>query len=161
MLDLVPDLCDLYPNHVRIAEPVFQSFGGKTVFHGEVVTVQCFEDNSRVKELVSTNGTGKVMVVDGGGSRRRALLGDLLASQAVKNGWEGLLIFGCVRDVGTIGTLNLGVQALAAAPFKTDRKGIGETGVPVTFAGLTIEQGNYVYCDLNGIAVAKQPLAIS
>jgi len=81
MNDLLPDLCDLYPEQVQIAEPVFQSYGKRTCFYGQVVTVSCFEDNSRVRELVNENGQGKVMVVDGGGSKRRALLGDMLAEK--------------------------------------------------------------------------------
>ena len=160
MLDLLPDLTDQYPDHLLIADPVFNSYGKKTIFYGEVVTVKCFEDNSRVKELVATPGKGKVMVVDGGGSKRVALLGDLLAEQAANNGWEGIIINGAVRDVGTQATINLGIKSLAATPLRSTRKGVGEIGVNIGFAGLRIEDGDYIYADLNGIALAKQPLAL-
>ena len=160
MLDLLPDLTDQYPDHLLIGDPIFQSFGKKTIFYGEVVTVKCFEDNSRVKELVATDGKGKVMVVDGGGSKRVALLGDMLAEQAANNGWEGIVINGAVRDVATQATIALGVKALSATPLRSTRKGMGDVGVNITMAGLRIENGDYLYSDLNGIALAKQPLAL-
>ena len=94
-----PDLCDEYPELIKVAEPIFNSFGGKLEFGGEIVTIKCFEDNSLVKENAAKPGKGKVMVVDGGGSLRRALMGDLVAADAVKNGWEGIIIYGCIRDV--------------------------------------------------------------
>ncbi|EAQ64125.1 hypothetical protein MED121_00795 [Marinomonas sp. MED121] len=160
MLDLLPDLTDQYPDHLLIADPIFNSYGKKNIFYGEVVSVKCFEDNSRVKELVATPGKGKVMVVDGGGSKRVALLGDMLAEQAASNGWEGIIIYGAVRDVATQSTIDLGVKALAATPLRSMRKGMGEVGENIAFAGLRIENGDYIYADLNGIALAKQPLAL-
>lgn len=160
MLDLLPDLTDQYPDHLLIGDPIFQSFGKKTIFYGEVVTVKCFEDNSRVKELVATDGKGKVMVVDGGGSKRVALLGDMLAEQAANNGWEGIVINGAVRDVATQATIAVGIKALSATPLRSTRKGMGDVGVNITMAGLRIENGDYLYSDLNGIALAKQPLAL-
>lgn len=160
MKDILPDLCDLYPTYVSIADPIFQDFGGRTEFHGEAVTVFCFEDNSRVRELVQTAGKGKVLVVDGGGSRRRALLGDMLAEKAMQNGWEGVVIHGAVRDVVAQGKLDLGIKALCAHPMPTEKKGLGDVGKTVSFAGITIANGDYIYCDLNGVLVAKQPLAL-
>ena len=155
---VTPDLCDDYPDQVTAAAPGFRNFGGVSSFGGEVVTVKCFEDNSRVKELVDENGTGKVMVVDAGGSMRRACLGDMLAEKAVKNGWEGIIMYGCVRDVDVLGQLPLGVQALGAHPMKTDKKGIGEVNIPVTFHGVTFSPGTYVYADSNGIISSPVPL---
>jgi len=160
MKDLLPDLCDLYPEQLQIAEPIFTSYGKRTHFHGEVVTVSCFEDNSRVRELVAENGKGKVMVVDGGGSKRRALLGDMLAEKAVNNGWEGFVIYGAIRDVAAQAILNIGIHALCAHPMPTEKRGLGDLGKTLRFAGMTISQGDYIYCDLNGIAVSKQPLAL-
>ncbi|NRA25231.1 MAG: ribonuclease E activity regulator RraA, partial [Oleispira sp.] len=122
---VTPDLCDEYPDLVQVVDPMFNNFGGKDNFGGQIVTVKCHEDNSKVKELVATNGTGKVMVVDGGGSLRHALLGDMLADKAVTNGWEGLVIYGCIRDVDVIMQTDLGVQALATHPLKTDKRGLG------------------------------------
>lgn len=136
----------------------FRSFGARKTFGGQVVTVKCYEDNSRVKELLATDGTGKVLVVDGGASMRCALMGDMIAESAVKNHWNGVIIYGCVRDVDAIATLDLGVQALACIPQKSTRKGVGETGLTLAFGGVTIAQDDYIYADNNGIVVAKEAL---
>lgn len=154
---VTPDLCDEYPE-VEVLEPMFNNFGGKESFGGQVVTIKCHEDNSLVKSNVDEDGKGKVMVVDGGGSMRAALLGDMLAEKAAKNGWEGIVIYGCIRDVDVIMETDLGVQALATNPRKTEKKGIGEMNVPVKFAGVEINPGDYVYADNNGIIVSKKPL---
>lgn len=158
MLDLLPDLCDEHLDNVQVAEPLFRDYGGKPLFHGEAVTLSCFEDNSLVRELVNRPGHGKVMVIDGGGSLRRALLGDQLAIKAAEQGWEGILVYGAVRDVGTLATLSLGVKALAACPVKTEKRGLGELDATVSFAGVTIAPGNYVYADLNGVLVSASRL---
>lgn len=155
-----PDLCDLHPSLVRVAEPIFRNFGGRSSFGGVVVTISCFEDNSFVKDNAGRPGHGKVMVVDGGGSVRKALLGDLIAETAQKNGWEGLIIYGAVRDVDAIAALDLGVKALASIPLKTERKGAGELNVPVTFAGVIFSPGEYVYADNTGIIVSSEPLGM-
>lgn len=152
------DLCDDHPDHVRVCEPLFASFGGREAFGGEIVTVKCHEDNSRVKELLATPGQGKVLVVDGGGSLRCALMGDLIGESAVKNGWEGVIIHGCVRDVDALAELDLGVHAIAAIPLKSVRKGVGETHLPVTFGGVTFRSGEFVYADNNGVIVADRNL---
>lgn len=154
---ITPDLCDAYPL-VRVMTPMFKNFGGRCSFGGQVVTVKCFEDNSRVKELLATDGKGKVLVVDGGGSLRCALLGDMIGESAVKYGWEGVIIYGCVRDVDALAQLNLGVQALAAMPLKSVRKGVGDIGLSVSFGGVIIEQGEYIYADNNGVIVSAQAL---
>ena len=153
-----PDLCDDYPELVRVLDPIFSNFGGRERFGGPAVTVKCFEDNSVVKELVGTPGEGRVLVVDAGGSMRRACLGDMLAEQASVNGWAGLVIYGCIRDVDEIMATDIGVQALGIHPMKTDKKGIGELGISVTFAGVTFSLGDYVYADNNGIIVSSRPL---
>ena len=153
-----PDLCDDYPELVRVLDPIFSNFGGRERFSGPLVTVKCFEDNSVVKELVGTPGEGRVLVVDAGGSMRRACLGDMLAEQASVNGWAGLVIYGCIRDVDEIMATDIGVQALGIHPMKTDKKGIGELGISVTFAGVTFSLGDYVYADNNGIIVSSQRL---
>lgn len=153
-----PDLCDQHPE-VLVAEPVFRSYGGRIAFAGPAATVKCSEDNSRVRELAATPGQGRVMVVDGGGSLRRALLGDQIAANAVKNGWSGFLVFGCVRDVDALAALPLGVQALASHPMKTEKRGLGEVDVPVAFAGLSLAPGDWIYADANGVIAAKTPLS--
>ena len=155
-----PDLCDAYPGLVRVVEPLFNNYGGKASFGGEVVTVKCYEDNSVVKETASTPGHGKVMVVDGGGSLRRALLGDLIAEDAVKNGWEGFIIYGCIRDVDAIRKMNIGVKALNTIPLKTEKRGAGELNVPLAFGGVTFHPGEFVYADNNGIVVSAKPLKL-
>ena len=155
-----PDLCDKYPELVRIAEPVFKSYGGRAAFSGAIVTVKCFEDNSFVKELAGKDGAGKVLVVDGGGSLKKALLGDLIAASAAENGWAGIVIYGAIRDVEEIARTDLGVFALASIPLKTERKGAGETGIPVTFAGVTFNPGEYLYADGTGLIVSPEPLTL-
>jgi len=154
-----PDLCDDNPELVRVLEPMMANFGGRESFGGEIVTIKCHEDNSLVKENAGKPGHGKVMVVDGGGSLRRALLGDMIAENAVKNGWEGLIIYGCVRDVDALITLDLGVQALASIPLKTDKRGIGDFNVDLTFGGVTFIPGEYVYADNNGVVVSSESLS--
>ncbi len=154
-----PDLCDDNPELVRVLEPMMANFGGRESFGGEIVTIKCHEDNSLVKENAGKPGHGKVMVVDGGGSLRRALLGDMIAENAVKNGWEGLIIYGCVRDVDALVTLHLGVQALASIPLKTDKRGIGDLNVDLTFGGVTFTPGEYVYADNNGVVVSSESLS--
>lgn len=156
---VTPDLCDAYPE-VQVVEPMFANFGGRDSFGGEIVTIKCHEDNSVVKAQVATPGKGKVLVVDGGGSLRRALLGDMLAAKAADNGWEGIIIYGCVRDVDVLAETDLGVQALASHPMKTDKRDIGDLNVVVTFAGVTFRPGEYVYADNNGIIVASHKLEI-
>lgn len=153
-----PDLCDEHPDDVRVLAPLFRGFGGREAFSGPAVTVRCHEDNSRVKDLVGTPGEGRVIVVDGGGSTAKALLGDQLAQTALDQGWSGLVIHGAVRDVEILRTIDLGVQALGAIPLKTDKLGVGDVGLPVTFAGVTIEPGDWVYADANGVVVASRDL---
>ncbi|MBD9379075.1 ribonuclease E activity regulator RraA [Pseudoxanthomonas sp. PXM04] len=152
-----PDLCDTHP-HVQVAEPLFRGYGGRVAFHGAIATVRCHEDNSRVRELAGTPGQGRVMVVDGGGSLRRALLGDQIAATAARNGWAGFLIHGAVRDVEVLAQLDLGVQALAAHPMKTEKRGLGEVDVPVCFAGVDFHPGHWLYADANGVIVSARKL---
>lgn len=156
----VPDICDQFPDEIAVFDPVFRDFGGKDRFCGEIVTIKCFEDNSLVGETVRKAGEGRVIVVDGGGSLRRALLGDLLAEAAVENGWQGLLINGCVRDIEILRTIDLGVKALAAYPLRTDKRGEGQSGLPLRFAGAQMEPGQCLYADANGVVIAQKKLDI-
>lgn len=153
-----PDLCDEHGDAVEVLDPLFKHYGGHRQFGGQVTTVKCFEDNSKVAELVKTPGNGQVLVVDGGGSPRRSLLGDNLAAAAVKNGWSGVVIFGYLRDVEEIEPMPLGVMALGSIPRKTEKRDLGDVNVPVTFAGVTIVPGDYLYADGTGIIVAKHAL---
>ena len=121
-------------------------------------TVRCFEDNSRVKEAVDGPGDGRVLVVDGGGSRRRALFGGNLGVAAVKNGWAGVIIHGCIRDSAELAQLNLGIRALGTMPLRSDKRGEGERDVRVRFAGVTFRPGDHVYVDEDGVIVSHRPL---
>jgi regulator of ribonuclease activity A len=156
----VPDICDTFPDDVRVLEPLFRNYGGRLKFSGEIVTVECHEDNSLVKETIRTEGRGRIIVVDGGASMRCALLGDMLAAMALDNGWSGLLIFGCVRDVEIVSTIDIGVRALNCHPRKSEKRGQGQLDVSVSFAGVTIAPGDYLYADENGIVVTHRNLDI-
>lgn len=152
------DLCDHHYEYVKIAEQTFRDFGGRRTFHGVIETVKSFEDNSLVKEFLAEPGAGKVLVVDGGGSMRRAMLGDKLAASAVENGWAGVLVNGCIRDSAEIATMELGVKALGTHPCKTEKRGLGRHNEPVRFAGVTFRPGYYLYADEDGILVSAKPL---
>lgn len=151
-----PSTCDLYDQYgerLRVLPSVFQDFGGRARFGGEVVTVKCFEDNSRVKELLATPGAGKVLLVDGGASLRCALLGDLIAADAVRNAWEGIIVHGCVRDRVALKGLMLGVRALAATPRKSVRRGEGQTQIAVEINGVLCHPGDRLIADEDGIVL--------
>ncbi|MBN7795404.1 ribonuclease E activity regulator RraA [Parahaliea mediterranea] len=152
-----PDLSDAAPEALAIELP-FGNYGGRKRFSGAAVTIKCHEDNSLVKACVGEPGEGRVIVVDGGGSRRRALLGDMLAEQAAANGWAGLVINGVIRDVDEIGATELGVQALGTVPVKTDKRGEGQRDIALHFGGVVIEAGDFIYADNNGVLVSKRPL---
>ncbi len=148
--------CDLFDQHEDIARTLgspLRDFGGHVLFSGRAVTVRCFEDNSLVKQLAGTAGGGKVMVVDGGGSLRCALMGDMIAKDAAANGWAGVVIHGAVRDVAELATLPLGIKALGATPRKSVRRGAGEADVSLNLAGLTVAPGDRVFVDADGVLV--------
>ena len=157
----VPDICDDFLPELQVLEPVFKNYGGRHKFFGELVTLKCFEDNSLVKQTLGTEGHGRVLVVDGGGSLRCALLGDILAAMAAENGWQGVLINGCVRDVEIMRTMDLGVRALNCHPLKSNKRNEGQLNVPLRFAGVNFESGQYLYADENGIVIAKKSLNLS
>ena len=152
------DLYDEHGDRLRVALPVFRDFGGKKTFHGQVVTVKVYEDNSLVRQALEEDGTNKVLVVDGGESLRCALLGDLLAQLGKDNGWSGIIISGCIRDSGVVAGIEIGVKALAANPRKSVKKGEGDRNVPVTFAGITFNPGDYLYADEDGIVVSGEKI---
>ncbi len=156
-----PDICDDFLADLQVLEPLFSEYGDSEQFSGEVVTIKCFEDNTLLKQTLGTDGSGKVMVVDGGGSLRRALLGDILAAMAADNGWQGVVINGCVRDVEILKTIRLGVRALNCHPVRSDKRNEGQLNVPLAFAGANIKPGQYLYADENGILVANSKLDLS
>ncbi len=160
LLDDNPDSQVCLPN---IEGKSFHDFGGKDKFCGEIVTVKCFEDNSHVKALLNSpgldsGGEGKVLVVDGGASMRCALLGDMIAQAAVDNGWAGVIIYGCVRDVDDMAKMPIGVKALGCIPRKSNRRNEGQTDIEICFGDLTLNSGMYVYADNNGIIASSNPL---
>ena len=152
------DLFDEYGNELSICAPLFSDYGGCLTFHGRIRTLKCFEDNSKVREMLDEKVQGDVLVVDAGGSRRCAMLGDLLAQKAVDNGWSGVVMNGCIRDASEISGMSLGVKALATHPAKSEKKGIGDVDIPVTFAGVHFKPGNYLYADKDGIVVSGVPV---
>lgn len=156
------DLCDGFKNDssgdFRVLPPVFRDFGAVRVFCGSVVTVKCFEDNSLVKTLVDSAGEGRVLVVDGGGSLRRALLGGNLSAAAVRNGWAGVVIDGCVRDVAELATHQVGIRALASMPLPTEKRNEGQRDVVVQIQGVWVRPGDWLYADADGIVVSAKPL---
>jgi len=155
------DLCDAHKNDetLRVLPPLFHSYGGRARFGGPVSTVKCFEDNSLVKAAVESPGRGRVLVVDGGGSLRRALLGGNLCAAAAKNGWAGLVIDGCVRDKAELAACDVGVRALGLLPLPTNRRGEGQGDVPVQLQGVWVRPGDWLYADEDGIVVAAHALA--
>ncbi len=154
----LPDLCDAHGDALSVLEPIFSNFGGTESFGGPAVTVRCFEDNSRVAEQLSRPGHGQILVVDGGGSLRCALLGDNLARKGAENGWAGVLVYGCVRDVQVLAETPIGILALAPHPRRSVKRGSGELNVPVTFACVTIRPGAFVYADPNGVILSAEAL---
>ena len=165
------DLCDAHkqdaPEVFCVLPPVFRDFGARLVFCGPVSTVKCFEDNSLVKAAVDSCGTvdtpsgpvGKVLVVDGAGSLRRALLGGNLGAAAARNGWAGVVIDGCVRDVAELAVQDVGIRALACVPMPTEKRNQGLKDVPVQIQGVWVRPGDWLYADADGMVVSATPLA--
>ena len=155
------DLCDGHKNdatgHLQVLPPVFKNFGAVQKFCGEVVTVKCFEDNSLVKAVVDSQGHRRVLVVDGGASLRHALLGGNLGAAAAKNGWAGVVIDGCVRDVAELAQCRIGIRALAAMPLATKKRGEGQRDVPIQIQGVWIRSGDWLYADEDGMVVMPTP----
>jgi regulator of ribonuclease activity A len=150
------DLCDAHPE-IQVCDPVFQSFGGAPAFSGPIVTLKVFEDNTLIKAAVESPGEGRVLVVDGGGSKRCGLVGGNLAVSAATNGWAGIVVYGCIRDAEELAEQPLGVRALAAFPRKSQR-GLhsGQAGIPVIFAGVVFREGEWLCADADGIVVLPQ-----
>lgn len=148
------DLCDHHDAQVRVLELPLRDYGGRIGFDGIVSTIKAYEDNSLVRDAVAEPGNGRVLVIDGGGSMRRSMLGDLLAAKALENGWVGVVVFGAIRDSAAIGAMALGVKALGTCPRKTDKLGQGLRDVPVQFGGLVIRPGEWLCADADGVVLA-------
>ncbi|MDD4913656.1 MAG: ribonuclease E activity regulator RraA [Methylococcales bacterium] len=154
------DLCDKFSeqDNFQIAEPILRLFGGKRRFCGQITTLKVFEDNSLVRSVLEEKVSDRVLVIDGGGSRRCALLGDNLAGLAVENGWQGIIVYGCIRGSEMIDRLPLGVMALNTHPLRSRKHGQGDTNVLITFAGVNFKQNHYLYADGDGIIVVETKL---
>lgn len=152
------DLCDAFPDKVTVVEPLFRDWGGVSRFAGAIETLRVFEDNALVRKALESQGNGRVLVVDGGGSLRAALVGGRLAMLAQKNGWSGIVVFGCVRDTAELAATAIGVKALTTCPRKSAKVGRGDQAVPVTFAGVTFTPGQWLYADADGVVLAESEL---
>lgn len=159
------EVCDtnaalLASGDLRVLQPIFQMYGQCRSFSGPVVTLKVFEDNVLVRELLESKGEGRVLLIDGGGSLRCALVGGNLGLIAQNMGWSGIVVNGCIRDVDEINACAIGVRALASHPLKSNKKGVGEKNVPVHVGGTLIRSGEWLYADSDGILVSKTELSI-
>lgn len=156
------DLCDANKGNTsgqfRVLPGVFRTYGKRLSFAGQVVTVKCHEDNTYVKAAVDSPGLGRVLVVDAGASMRKAVLGGNLAAAAARNGWAGVLIDGCVRDVAELSQCDTGIFALGHIPMPTEKRQEGQTDVPVMIQGVWVRPGDWLYADADGVVISDHPL---
>lgn len=153
-------LCDIYADLIDVIDPIFSNYGGRHSFGGKVVTIKCFEGTGLIQKIVATEGTGKVLVIDGGGSTRRALIDINIAEIAAENGWEGIICYGSVRDVDAIEEIELGIQGLVSIPVGANDNEFGEVDVAINFGGVTILPDDHIYADNTGIILSADPLDI-
>ncbi len=151
------DICDEYED-IQICQSIFKSYGGKDKFNGKIRTVTAIEDNSYVKKLIDEKVSGDIMVIDGNGSMKCALLGDNLAKKAAANGWSGFIINGCIRDSEIISTIDIGIKALSTMPLKSEKKNVGEFGKDLKFANVSFKEGHYAYSDQDGIIIRQDEI---
>uniref|UniRef100_A0A1D1Y6A1 4-hydroxy-4-methyl-2-oxoglutarate aldolase n=1 Tax=Anthurium amnicola TaxID=1678845 RepID=A0A1D1Y6A1_9ARAE len=159
------EICDAHSSLIQSGElralhPTFQIYGRRQVFSGPIVTLKVFEDNVLVREFLEQKGNGRVLVVDGGASMRCAILGGNPVQQAQNNGWAGIVVNGCIRDVDEINGCDIGVRALASHPMKAMKKGAGEKHVPVHIAGTRIFDGEWLYADTDGILISRSEVSV-
>ena len=154
------DLCDAHSDkeYVQIAEPAFRMYGGNTTFSGQITTLKVFEDNALIRSTLEEKVENRVLVIDGGGSHRCSLLGNNLARLALDNGWQGIIIYGCIRDSAILSSLPIGIRALHTHPLKSSKKGHGERDVILTFAGVQFKKDHFLYADADGIIVSETEL---
>lgn len=154
------ELCDIYLDQVDVIEPMFNSYGGRSSFGGQITTVKCFEDNALLRTVLQQPGVGRVLLVDGGGSLRRALIDADIAQLATENEWEGLIVYGSVRNVDDLDELEIGIQALASIPVGADQQGVGDIDIAVNFGGVTFLPEDHIYADNTGVILSPEPLDI-
>ena len=153
-------LCDIYADTIDVAEPLLTNFGGRNSFAGEVVTIKCFESVGLIYKALEENGAGKVLLIDGGGSLRRALINAHIADLAVENGCECIVVNVCVREVDALEELDIGIQAITAMTVGADDNEVGEINSPVIFAGVTFLPEDFLYADSTGIVISPEPLVL-
>jgi len=154
------ELCDVYADLIDVVEPIFCNYGGRSSFGGQVVTVQCFESNGLISKIVESDGAGKVLVIDGGGSTRRALIDANISETAAKNNWEGIVCFGSVRDVDALEEFDIGIQGLVSIPVGANDQTLGESDLAINFGGVTFLPDDHIYADNTGIILSPEPLDI-
>ena len=152
------DLVDEFDSELQFCNLPFLKFGRHRAFHGQVQTVKCFEDNALLKEELQKPGSGKVLVIDAGGSTRVAMVGDIIAGLAIDNGWAGIVVNGCIRDSDEIDAMEIGLRCLGTSPKKSVKDGAGKVGIPVAFGGVSFHEGDHVYCDADGVLVSARSL---
>ncbi|ENM5740106.1 ribonuclease E activity regulator RraA [Vibrio mimicus] len=152
-------LCDIYLDQVDVVEPMFSNFGGCASFAGQITTIKCYEDNGLIRETLEQDGLGRILLIDGGGSLRRALIDAELAALAEENEWEGIVVYGSVREVDELEEMSIGIQAIASIPVGATSQGVGEVDIPVNFGGVTFLPEDYLYADNTGIIISQEPLS--
>lgn len=160
------DLCDDHPGlledgSLSVLPPVFRHVGKREKFSGPATTLKVFEDNALVRATLEAPGHGHVLVIDGGGSLRRALVGGQLGLLAQNNGWAGIIVYGCIRDSAELAECDVGIRALALHPRKSEKKGVGERNVKVDIAGVAVSPGDYIYADADGVLVSSSEITVS
>jgi regulator of ribonuclease activity A len=154
------ELCDLFTDSVDVVEPIFASYGGRISFGGEITTIKCYEDKGLVDRVLAENGEGKVLLIDGGGSLRRALLDAKMAQLAVDNEWEGIVCYGSVREIDALEELDIGIFAVGTIPVLADDEQTGDIDLAVNFAGVTFLPEDHLYADSTGIILSPEPLDV-
>jgi len=154
------ELCSTYADLVDVVEPIFSNYGGRFSFGGQVVTVKCFESNGLIAQIVATQGEGKILVIDGGGSTRRALINVSIAEAAAENGWEGIICFGSVCNVDALEEIDIGIQALVSIPVQAIDTDTGESDLAINFGSVTFLPDDHLYADNTGVILSPDPLDI-
>ena len=156
----VPDICDAHADNIQIGSLSFNSYGAKDIISGVIQTISCPDDNSLVKEILNQPGNNKVLIIDAKGVNHASMIGDQIASKALENNWNGIIVNGFVRDIEILKTIPIGIYAKGSIPKKTDKKGLGFLGVDVFIGGILIKTGNWVYLDSNGWVITKKELEL-
>ena len=156
----VPDICDAHADNIQIGSLSFNSYGAKDIISGVIQTISCPDDNSLVKEILNQSGNNKVLIIDAKGVNHASMIGDQIASKALENNWNGIIVNGFVRDIEILKTIPIGIYAKGSIPKKTDKKGLGFLGIDVFIGGILIKTGNWVYLDSNGWVISKKELEL-